>query len=119
MGSGGKERNTEEGKDEKKNSPISGWLQLKLGSCELDDGTPPWVSLADRAALFLVGKLGLMKRERGDRKIELQFESKRVHHLIFRVGDSILFFLKLGYKTSVADPDLGSGAFVSPGSGMG
>jgi hypothetical protein len=39
--SGGKERNTEEGKDEKKNSPISGWLQLKLGSCELDDGTPP------------------------------------------------------------------------------
>ncbi len=58
------ERNMAERKDEERNLPISGWLQLKLGSCELDDGTPPWVSLADRAALFLVGKLGLM-RERG------------------------------------------------------
>ncbi len=66
MGSGGKERSTEEREAEEKNSPISGWLQLKLGSCEEDEGTPPWVSLAERAVLFLVGKLGLMrKRERG------------------------------------------------------
>ena len=41
--------------------PISGWLQLKLGSRE--EGTLlPWFScsLAVSAALFLVGKLGLM-----------------------------------------------------------
>ncbi len=71
----GMEKNGKERKNEERNSPISGWLQLKLGSCELDEGTPPWVSLAERAVLFLVGKLGLVREREGGRKIELQFES--------------------------------------------
>jgi hypothetical protein len=89
--SGGKERNTGERKDEEKNSPISGWLQLKLGSCELDDGTPPWVSLAERAALFLVGKLGLVIERGGVGKLSCSSSPNRVHDLIFRVDDTVAF----------------------------